>query len=74
MCLDVDWPPLLAWEGFVGVVSSPTTDVLVVEFVAVRFLDRMVTVDGTPFIPLIDKAGDTRGGVLTRAGSLDRAD
>ena len=50
---------------FVGVVSSPATYEPVV-----RFLERIVTVDGTTPKPL----GEALGGVLVGAGSLDRAD
>lgn len=56
---------------FVGVVSSPTTDEAVDP--VVRFLERTVTVDGTP-VPLAADRGEARGGVCVGAGSLDRAE
>lgn len=53
--------------------SSLATDALAVE-PGPRFLERIVIVEGTPPRPLIDPAGDTRGGVFMRgAGSLERA-
>lgn len=74
MCLPAVWVLLRApWEGLVGVVSSLATEALVTEPVA-RLLDLIVTVEGTLPMPLIEDRGDGRGGVLTRAGSLDRAD
>lgn len=55
-------------------VSSLATEALVTEPVA-RLLDLIVTVDGTPPMPPTEeRGGEERGGVLTRAGSLDRAD
>lgn len=53
--------------------SSLAIEVLAVE-PGPRFLERIVTVEGTPPKLLTDPAGDTRGGVFTRgAGSLERA-
>ncbi len=63
---------LLLW--FVGVVSSPSAATEDVVEPTVRFLDRIVTVDGTWDPPMTDDLGDDRGGVLTGAGSLERAD
>lgn len=54
-----------------GVTSSPAFDDAVEPMV--RFLERIVTVDGT-LVPLTDERGEARGGVLVGAGSLDRAD
>lgn len=60
-------------RGLVGVVSSPWTDDEAVE-PTVRFLVRIVTVEGTLLAPWTEERGEARGGVLTGAGSLDRAD
>jgi hypothetical protein len=70
-----DVAPVVAGpRGLVGVVSSPPwTDEEAVE-PTVRFLVRIVTVEGTLLAPWTEDLGDARGGVLTGAGSLDRAD
>lgn len=72
MCFEPDWVPRRARALLVGVASSLMTEALAVE-PGPRFLERIVTVEGTPPRPLADPAGDTRGGVFTRAGNLERA-
>lgn len=57
---------------WVGVVSPLIIGALAVEPVP-RFLDRIVTVEGTLLMPRADPTGDTRGGVFKRDGSLERA-
>lgn len=57
---------------WVGVVSPLIIGTLAVEPVA-RFLDRIVTDEGTLLMPRADPTGDTRGGVFKRDGSLERA-
>jgi len=62
-------PPMLDLPA-VGVASSvPATDDAALP--TVRFLDRIVTVEGTG-TPAV--RGDARGGVVTGAGSLERTD
>jgi len=62
-------PALKLW--LVGVVSSGAAADEATEPV-VRFLDRIVTVEGT--IPAPMPAGEERGGVPTGAGNLERTD
>lgn len=52
-------------------VSSPRTEEAV-EPVG-RLRERIVTVEGTLWTPLTEDRGDARGGVVTGAGSFDRA-
>jgi hypothetical protein len=56
---------------FVGVVSSAAAGAV---DPTVRFLERIVTDDGTLEPKLTDDRGEDRGGVATGAGSLDLAD
>lgn len=74
ICLEPDCMPRRPWAVLVGVASSLITDELATEL-GPRFLERIVTEEGigTPPRPLIEPAGDTLGGVFTRAGSLERA-
>ena len=67
-----------AARALVGVVSSPCTDGVPIDerpvVVVPRLRERMVTLDGTLCAPCNDERGEDRGGVLTGAGSLERAD
>jgi len=63
----------LDFKFCVGVVSSaPASDEAVDP--TLRFLERIVTVDGTETPPMTEDRGEARGGVLTGAGSFDLAD
>lgn len=67
-CLDLVLAEKL---GLDGVVSSTRTDEAVEPLG--RFRERIVTVDGTLWTPRTDERGEARGGVVTGAGSFDRA-